>query len=304
LSANLDSALYPAGSASTAILTNTYSAASTTTSMAAYDQGITTGTKPDYSTQLTVYDSQGGSHTVQMDFLKTTTANVWDVEMTAIPASDVDATAAPNGQLASGTITFNSDGTFNSTSLVPSAATATPTVPAVSTPAAGAYSLAIPWNSALGVSAQTVTLNLNSAAGGLTQYASTNTTNSDTVDGGPSATVTGIKVTDDGYVQASFSNGTTRNIAQVAIATFVNENGLSAVSGNAYTTSGASGGYTLKSPGEGSAGTIEASQLESSTVDLSSEFTNLIVTQRAYSAASKIITTADQMLQELIAVKQ
>ena len=164
--------------------------------------------------------------------------------------------------------------------------------------------MTIPWASSLGVSSQTLSLNLDSAAGGLTQYASANTTNSDTVDGGPSATVTGVKVTTDGYVQASFSNGSTRNIAQVAIATFVNSDGLASVSGNAYKTSATSGSFTLKSPGEGSAGTIEASQLESSTVDLSSEFTGLITTQRAYSAASKIITTADQMLQELISVKQ
>ncbi len=317
LSANLNSALYPTdptASASSAVLLSQYDPASAGNSMAAYDQDPTTGVKPDYSTQLTVYDTEGGAHTVQMDFLKKDTPpNTWYVEMNAIPASDIDAAAAKpalstgaagNGQLMAGTITFNTDGTFNSTSMVASAAVATPTLPGVSTPGAGSLSLTIPWDSTLGVTAQPIVLNLNSAAGGLTQYASASTTNSDTVNGGPSATVTGIKVTGDGYVQASFSNGTSRNIAQVAIATFVNSNGLSAVSGNAYKTSGASGNYTLKSPGEGSAGSIEASQLESSTVDLSSEFTGLIVTQRAYSAASKIITTADQMLQELISVKQ
>src|SRR5208283_5465978 len=97
-----------------------------------------------------VYDSQGGAHTVQMDFLKTTTADTWNVEINAVPASDVDPVAAPNGNLAAGTITFNPDGSFNSTSLVATSTPATPTTPAPSTAAAGVYSLSIPWAANLG----------------------------------------------------------------------------------------------------------------------------------------------------------
>ena len=83
---------------------------------------------------------------------------------------------------------------------------------------------------------------------------------------------------------------------------FVNPNGLSPISGNGYRTSLASGTFSLKAPGASGAGALSPSTLEASTVDLSSEFTGLIVTQRAYSASSKIITTADQMLQELISI--
>ena len=293
LSANLNAAQYAAGDASTAVTDGTYDPTSATTSMAAYDGSSgATGTEPDYSTTATVYDSQGGAHSVNIDFLKTTTANVWNVEINAIPASSVDPTAAPNGQLASGTVTFNSDGSFNSTSLN--------TTATASTTAAGTIPLTVPWASDTGLATQTLSLNLNSLNGGLTQYASTSTTTSDTVDGGPTSSVEGIKITADGYVQASFANGTTKNIAQVALATFNNPDGLVSASGDAYTQSAASGSFVLDSPEQGAAGSIEASELEASTVDLSTEFTSLITTQNAYSAASKIITTADQMMQTLI----
>ena len=87
-------------------------------------------------------------------------------------------------------------------------------------------------------------------------------------------------------------------------ATFPNPSGLKAISGNAYRVSSNSGAYNLKPPGTGGAGTISPSTLESSTVDLSAEFTGLITTQRAYSASSKIITTADQMMEELLNIKR
>ena len=96
----------------------------------------------------------------------------------------------------------------------------------------------------------------------------------------------------------------TRKIAQVAIATFPSPDSLTSVNANAYRVSIGSGNYNLKAPGTGGAGLLGASQLEASTVDLSAEFTGLITTQRAYSASSKIITTADEMLAELISIKR
>ena len=96
----------------------------------------------------------------------------------------------------------------------------------------------------------------------------------------------------------------TRRIAQLALGTFTSSDNLLAVSGNAYQVSQGSGTFNLKVAGAGGAGEIASSQLESSTVDLSTEFTGLITTQRAYSASSKIITTADEMLAELISIKR
>ena len=86
----------------------------------------------------------------------------------------------------------------------------------------------------------------------------------------------------------------------MAVATFPNADGLAPASGNAYQATLPAGQMTLKTAGNGGAGKISASSLEASTVDLSSEFTGLITTQKAYSASSKIITTADTMLDELI----
>jgi flagellar hook protein FlgE len=113
-----------------------------------------------------------------------------------------------------------------------------------------------------------------------------------------------ITIDESGFVTAIFDNGVMRRIAQVAIATFPSPDSLKEVSGNAYAVSLESGTFNLKAAGTGGAGTIAAQQLESSTVDLSAEFTGLITTQRAYSASSKIITTADEMLAELINIKR
>ena len=113
-----------------------------------------------------------------------------------------------------------------------------------------------------------------------------------------------IEIDENGFVTAIFDNGVTRKIAQVALATFTSADSLTQVNANAFKVSQGSGTFNLKTPGTGGAGMIGASQLEASTVDLSAEFTGLITTQRAYSASSKIITTADEMLAELISIKR
>jgi flagellar hook protein FlgE len=266
--------------------------ASTTTSAAAttYTAGqmASGAVTPDFSTQVTVYDGQGGQHTLQLDFLQAsnapttpaTAANTWDVEVVSKPASD---TTGVNGLVASGKVTFGSNGDMTGS-----------TLPA---------NLTLNWSNT-GLGSQTVALNLNSGAGALTQFASNSTTNSTSVDGGPAGSLTGVTVANDGKITANFSNGANRVVAQVAIATFPDADALAPVAANAYTPTTESGTFNLKAPATGGAGQIESSELEASTVDLSTEFTNLIITQRAYSAASKIITTADQMLQELISVKQ
>ena len=124
--------------------------------------------------------------------------------------------------------------------------------------------------------------------------------NSVSSDGASAGNIVGVSVDANGVVSALFDNSQVRKIAEVAIATFPNANGLTPISGNAYTASLPAGQVTLKSPGVGGAGKIAPSSLEASTVDLSTEFTGLITTQKAYSASSKIITTADTMLDELI----
>ncbi|MBR4127292.1 MAG: flagellar hook-basal body complex protein [Alphaproteobacteria bacterium] len=141
-------------------------------------------------------------------------------------------------------------------------------------------------------------------ANGLTQLAGKFTTNYVSQDGAKYGNYTGVAVSKDGIVTAIFDNGETRAIAQIPLATFVDVNSLEALTGNSYIETTASGNATLRTAGEGGAGVISSNSLEQSTVDIAEEFTDMITTQRAYSAASKIITTADSMLDELINIKR
>ena len=141
-------------------------------------------------------------------------------------------------------------------------------------------------------------------ANGLTQLAGNFATNYVNQDGAKYGNYTGVSVSKDGIVTAIFDNGETRAIAQIPLATFVDVNSLEALTGNAYIETTSSGNATLRTAGEGGAGVISSSALEQSTVDIAEEFTDMITTQRAYSAASKIITTADSMLEELLTIKR
>jgi flagellar hook protein FlgE len=110
---------------------------------------------------------------------------------------------------------------------------------------------------------------------------------------------TGVNVNEEGTLTAVFDNGRRKDIYQLPIAMFSNFNGLEEVSGNAYLQTRESGDFLLSEAGVGGAGDISPSSVEASTVDLAEEFTRMITTQRAYSASTKVITTSDEMLQEL-----
>ena len=279
-----------------------YSPTSATTSMAAYDPVAGVGTKPDFSVTVPLADSQGGARSMQIDFLKSAAnPNEWYAEAHVVPASDVVTGAGLiAGQVSIGKVTFTPDGRLDTnplkTTLFGGNATLAFGASNAAAPAAGAVN----WAPALGINGQTVSLNLSNAAGGMTQFNSQSVVQSVSTNGTAFGNLTSINIDDNGFVTAAFDNGVTRTIAQVAIATFPNPDGLNSVSGDAYTVSLNSGTYNLKTPGAGGAGSLSASTLEASTVDLSSEFSGLITTQRAYSASSKIITTADSMLQDLI----
>jgi flagellar hook protein FlgE len=276
-------------------------------SMAAYNATTGTGTKPDFSVTVPLADSQGGSRSMQIDFLKSTSSpNQWYAEAHVVPASDVTTGAGlTNGQVSVGVVTFTPDGRLDPTQTTLFNMAANGGQPTISFGASNAGAPGagqVNWAPNLGINGQTVDLTLGSAAGGMTQYVSQSIVQSVSTNGTPFGNLTSISIDANGYVTAAFDNGVTRRIAQVAIATFPNPDGLSPVSGDAYRVSLQSGTYNLKAPGTGGAGQISPSSLEASTVDLSAEFSSLITTQQAYSASSKIITTADQMMQDLINV--
>lgn len=118
-------------------------------------------------------------------------------------------------------------------------------------------------------------------------------------DGATFGSYSGVTVSEDGVVTAVFSNGETRPIAIIPLALFTNADGMEALNNNVWIATTESGNPLLTQATTGGAGEIASSSLESSTVDLATEFSNMIVVQRAYSAAGKIITTADEMLDEL-----
>lgn len=114
---------------------------------------------------------------------------------------------------------------------------------------------------------------------------------------------TGVEITREGFVVARFSNGASTNLYKLPLITFANMNGLTEVSGTAYSENELSGEENLREAGTGGAGFLEASTIESSNVDLADEFAKLIVSQRAFSANTKVITTVDQMTEELLRLR-
>ncbi len=114
---------------------------------------------------------------------------------------------------------------------------------------------------------------------------------------------TGVELTRDGVVVAQFSNGASADLYKVPLLTFANENGLTEVSGTAYSESEDSGEENLREAGSGGAGFVEPSTLEASNVDLADEFARLIVAQRAFGAGTKVITTVDQMTEDLLRLR-
>lgn len=239
---------------------------------------------PHFQRSFDIYDSQGSAHRVTLSYLKTG-PNTWQSEIFAEPATDV---TAAGGLLASGTVAFNGDGSLNRTA-------SSPALFGTLTPG---------WTN--GASAQPITLALGSdgTLDGLTQFGGDSSLISSSVDGGLLGNIASIEVSKEGVVSAIFDDGTARAVFQLPVATFQNPDGLTRLSGNAFAVSSASGSVAINRPGALGAGTIASSTLEASNVDLAQEFTNMIRFQRAYSASSKIITTVDDMLQELSNLKR
>jgi flagellar hook protein FlgE len=114
---------------------------------------------------------------------------------------------------------------------------------------------------------------------------------------------TGVEITRDGIIVAQFSNGATADLYKIPLVTFANPNGLQEESGTAYSETDGSGANNLREAGTGGAGFLEPSTVESSNVDLADEFAKLIVSQRAFTANTKIITTVDQMTEDLLRLR-
>lgn len=277
------------------------------------------GVKPDFKINIPVSDSKGGQRNIEIRLLKSDQPNEWYAEIVAVPADDVITGGAySNGQIKTGLIAFTPAGRLDVQAMqtwpsgkglfddpanaVLEFGRSDPNT--IIDPSLPADDYKVKWADGLGISAQTLTLDLSTSAGGLSQLNTASIVQSTVTNGTAFGNLSDIKIDESGFVTAIFDNGVMRRIAQVAIATFPSPDSLRQITGNAFRVSLDSGTFNLKAAGTGGAGMIAAQQLESSTVDLSAEFTSLITTQRAYSASSKIITTADEMLAELLSIKR
>jgi flagellar hook protein FlgE len=246
------------------------------------------GATSNFATSMTVYDSLGNGHALDVYF-RQTAAGAWDYHVLA-KGSEV-AGGPPTGsvEIDGGTLAFTTAGALD---------TVTPT---------GAGT--VDFNGA--APAQALKLNFGSpkAAGGtgvdgLTQYSSPSSVGSQSQDGYASGALSGVKIDADGTVNGVYSNGQTIAAGQLAIAKFQSNDGLGRAGHNLWVATRDSGDAALGGVGQGGRGALVAGTLEQSNVDITQQFVELISHQRAFQANSKTITTADQMLQELMNIKQ
>ncbi|MGA2921194.1 MAG: flagellar hook protein FlgE [Candidatus Sulfotelmatobacter sp.] len=227
-----------------------------------------------YSTTQAVYDSLGESHLLTFNYTMTA-ANTWTYQVT-LPAADTGGTGAPTA-LATGTLSFDSNGNLTSpTGSLPVAITGL---------ADGAANMSAAWS-----------LTTPSGSSLLTQVASAaSTTTTELQNGFAAGTLSDFTIMQDGTIQGQFSNGQTQALGQIALASFANDDGLEATAGNSYDSTLASGAAVIGAANSGGRGTLTGGSVELSNVDISTEFTNLIVVQRGFEADSRVVTTFDSV---------
>jgi flagellar hook protein FlgE len=239
-------------------------------------------TSYNQSTATTIYDSLGNPHTYSMYFVKTAAVNTWRVYATVTnPAGAVPAFTdlSAGGTVAAGTMTFGTSGALIS-----------PAFAASLTDAQLGYTGAV-------TSPQSFPLDFS----GSTQYGSQFAVNAMIQDGYASGTLAGFNIGKDGLVLGRYTNGQTKPVGQVVLASFRNPQGLQPLGDNRWAQSPTSGDPIVGTPGSsGQYGVLQASGLEDSNVDLTAELVNMITQQRAYQANAQTIKTVDSILQTLV----
>jgi len=229
-----------------------------------------------YTTSVDVYDSQGTRHTVTMRFVKVGD-NKWDLTASMDSSNGTISTSKISG------IAFNSDGSFSTS---------------------GSNQLAFKFN---GISStQSVSFNLGTSgkSDGLTQNGGDSTAAATSQDGYEYGTFDSISVDSDGTISALYTNGITQTVATLKIALFNNLSGLSKQGDNLYAQTSASGEPIYVTAGSGRAGSVSSGYLEGSNVDMATELTSLITAQRGFQLNTKVITTADEILSDIVNLKR
>lgn len=219
-------------------------------------------------TKIRVYDNLGGAHDLTVTMTKTA-ADEWSWS-----AADPTGSATVSG---SGTFTFDP-----ATGAMTAGGTGSISV----TPAGG------------------TPVTVNSDFSSIKSLAASSTAKMTSQNGFPAGTLSSFGIDQNGVVVGLYSNGVTKNLGQVAVATFTNAAGLDNIGGNLAQISPNSGAPSIGAANADGRGSINSGYLEQSNVDISTEFTDLIITQRGFQANTKIVTTVDEMLQELLNIKR
>jgi flagellar hook protein FlgE len=240
----------------------------------------------NFASTATLFDSLGKTHTVDLYFRKTADG-AWDWHALTDGGTLAGGLAGTATEIATGALTFGSSGELVS------------------------HSQTVNFNPNLAVNPQPLSFDFGdpTATGGtgllgMTQFAAPSTTSFATQDGYSSGTLVRISIDTQGRAVGVFNNGQTRPLGQVAVADFEAPDQLARLGGNLFSQTRDSGKPTIGVPAEGGRGKIVAGALEQSNVDMASEFIRMIASHRAFQANSKTLTTADQLLAELMTIKR
>lgn len=229
---------------------------------------------------VTIFDSLGNPHNLSVTYNHIDN-NTWSW------SAEVPSASGTLSSNANGRIIYDQTGLIQSIWQGGNQVTSTPPVPEITfTPASGAEGQVIKLNFGSGTSGVTQT-NLTSQIAALSQ------------NGSASAALSNLNIDQYGNIIGIFSNGNSRTLAQIMVATFSNLNGLVSAGDNMYSVAANAGDPRIDAPGENSVTTIQSGALEQSNVELSEEFTKMIVSQRGFQANARVVTTADTLLQEI-----
>ena len=251
-----------------------------TLSTPAYFEISTVGAEESKNVNITVYDSQGGKHVLSGAFVRTDTANTWDLVLTSI-TGDVNEIAMGDRRIED--ISFDaSNGTYAG---LGGSDTAQFAITFAHDPA----------------NPQTIEVNLGTAGklDGLTQFAGNSTAVARDQDGYEAGRLSTLSVNNEGILIGAFSNGIKKNIATIQIALFQNTSGLERVGNGYYVPSANSGEAIATQAMTGGAGSIHGASLEKSNADVATEFVNMIQAQNGFQANARTITVANDILREL-----
>lgn len=245
-----------------------------------------TGTS-SFSTSATVYDSLGKQHQVQVYF-RHTAAGAWDYHAMTDGSGVAGGTAGTPSEIATGALAFDAAGKLTSQTQTGSF-----------TPAGSTTVQPLVFNFG-----DPTSVAGNTGVAGITQFAAASEVSFSSQDGFSAGSLANVAVDATGTVTGSFTNGQTRVLGEVAVATVPAGDQLQRVGGNLYGFSAGSGQMTAGVAGQGGRGTIVAGALEQSNVDLAGEFVRMIAAQRGFQANSKTVQASDQLLQELMQLKR